>query len=145
MDTHVVLSGSEKSAPRAKKFSGLDGNEIIQVTLRLHPPIDAPDADRLIAARRRCARENYETIFGVRAEAVAAVEKFARKFNLSVVDKKVSARTVTLSGSVQHMQEAFFRWFSPTTSTPMAPHLEVGPVRSKYRPSSKALSKVYSA
>src|ERR1700735_3040542 len=107
MSAHVVLSGSEKSAPRAKKFSGLDGNEIIQVTLRLSPPIDAPDSDSLIAARRLCSRENYEAIFGARAEAFAAVERFARRFNLSVVEKRAAARIVKLSGSVQHMQEAF--------------------------------------
>jgi len=107
MDPYVILRGSEKRAPLAKKCCLMDSRELVQVTLKLQHPVEAPDRACLIAAGKRYSREEYESIFGARALSFLAVERFARSFNLTVVERNAAHRTVKLTGTVQHMQEAF--------------------------------------
>ena len=112
----VALEGSERSLPQQATDKGpVDPNQKAEVTIVLRSR--TPDSEmghmlRKIAAqpigrRQYLTREELGDIRGAESSDVARVEQFAAAHHLTVTRLDRAARTVSVEGSLKHLQQAF--------------------------------------
>ena len=102
--SHVPLPGSQKAAPMASAIDTLNPNEVMTVTIRVRRKKSIESA---LKSGKHISHEAYEKNYGAAAADLAAVEDFAGVYQLSVVGSSVARRSVVLTGTVKHFEEAF--------------------------------------
>lgn len=109
------MKSSFRSRPQgATRIGPADGNEMIEVTVRLRRgsepsefPTDIELGAGLPASRTYLTREEFAAKHGARAADVAAIRSFADANALEVASVDAARRTVMLSGTVAAFSAAF--------------------------------------
>jgi kumamolisin len=116
--TRTIIDGSEKSIlRRAKPIGRVDPEQRIEITVLLRPKTRLlPKAlakrvmqlgGKLPAQRKYLSREDLAGLHGADPADVAAVEAFALKHNLTIVQAHLGHRTVRLAGKIVDLTKAF--------------------------------------
>ena len=110
----VTLPGSHRApVPGASEVQPVGAQEIIQVTVivRRRPDGAPPSLDEFgftgPGAVNYHPREEFAALYGADPADIAAVEDFAREYDLQVLDQSIARRSVLLSGTAANMQKAF--------------------------------------
>ena len=106
----IPLAGSERTPMfGARVLGNADPNEIIDVTIRLHPGSTKKAVRQSITPSpgQHLSREAYESAFGADIEDINKIEEFAHENNLTVVEADAGRRAVILRGSVKNFASAF--------------------------------------
>ena len=100
-ERHLPLADSDKlPVRRARRLGPVAPDELVDVTVLLRGRSWALDAPRL-------TREEFASQYGARPDDVAAVEAFAARHELAVLETSVAKRTVKLAGTVEQVSKAF--------------------------------------
>ena len=105
----VPIPGSELK-PRAgeRLVAPVASSEQVALTILLRKPGSAPSQEQLLSGRyERKSREEAERALTADAADIAAVQKFADDFGLSIVEENPEARRIRVAGNAQHMADAF--------------------------------------
>jgi kumamolisin len=100
----VLVAGSDKAAPSGDAMDTRNPNESMSVTVQIRRK---KSLDRALESGERLSAADYEKNYGARASDLAAVAKFARLHQLSVVESSASRRSVILRGTVKNFEDAF--------------------------------------
>ena len=107
-DTRVILPGSEKPTPSAKKSKAVSPDESVEVTVRIRRKKSIDEAlAELQQTGKTYTREEYEQEFGLNDADVQKVEDFAADHELSVMHTSYSRRSMILRGTAENMSKAF--------------------------------------
>jgi kumamolisin len=105
-EERVLVQGSERQAPAGAVSVGPAApDQSVQVTVVVRPRAQAPDPSN--AGGATLSREEFAQRYGAAPEDVAAIERFASSFGLTVVAADLSRRSVVLSGTVKTVSAAF--------------------------------------
>jgi kumamolisin len=106
------LKGSERQpVPGAKSVGKSDPKERLEVTVIVRRRA-ADDLQKKVkelnrGGRSRISRDEFAKTYGAAPADFAAVKKFAEKHGLAVVQEDAPRRSVVLSGTVAHFNDAF--------------------------------------
>jgi len=110
----VTLAGSERATlPGAHLKGAADPQERIEVTVLLRPVSTTTPATMERSGhgkpheRQYLSREEFAAAHGADPAEVAKIDAFAHEHGLDITQTNLAARTVTLSGTVQALSEAF--------------------------------------
>jgi len=110
----IALAGSERVAvPAARRISGADPSQRIQVTVIVRRRARQDFQQRVAAlasgkhAGGYLTRAQFAERYGAAASDLAAVRAFAQSYELTVLEEHAARRTVLLSGSVAQFSRAF--------------------------------------
>jgi kumamolisin len=107
----VDLPGSTKVPYRdARAVAPAASDERLEVTLRIRPKTALPEQNMLklsSAPVQQLTHDEYEETYGATAKDLASIGKFAKEYNLNVVQQSAARRTVILAGTVKDMNNAF--------------------------------------
>ena len=105
-EERVLVPGSERDAPPAAVSSGAaPSDHTVELTIIVRPrtPVpDAPDTGDAVMTR-----EEFAQRYGAAAEDVAAVERFASAYGMTVQSTDAARRSIIVSGTVQNVCAAF--------------------------------------
>ena len=106
------LKGSERQpVPGAKSVGKSDPKERLEVTVIVRRQA-ADDLQKKVkelnrGGRSHISRDEFAKTYGAAPADFAAVKKFAEKHRLAVVQEDAARRSVVLSGTVAHFNDAF--------------------------------------
>ena len=110
----VTVAGSERAVLHGARLVGpANPQERIEITLLLKPgsslALPAVEGTESLRPREQThlSREEFETKHGASPEDVAKIDAFAHEHGIDVGEVHLAGRTVTLSGTVRAMSEAF--------------------------------------
>jgi kumamolisin len=107
----VPLRGSErKPLEGARVVAPAPASERLQVTVRIRPKTPLPGAAAWEAGsglQQPISHEQYEAAYGADPKDLTAVEEFARRKGLNVVEASIPRRLVILDGTVDAYSKAF--------------------------------------
>jgi kumamolisin len=105
-ERRLTVPGSDrKPLPGANRVAAIKEDEIIHVTVILRrrqkpaPPVPG--------GLKHESREQYEVVHGASASDLAAVERFAHEYGLTVSERHPERRSIKVSGTADAMQRAF--------------------------------------
>jgi kumamolisin len=105
-EERVLVQGSERQAPAGAVSVGPAApDQPIQVTIVVRPRAKPPDPAS--TAGVALSREEFAQRYGAAPDDVAAVERFASSFGLTVVAADLNRRSVVVSGTVKTVSAAF--------------------------------------
>ena len=112
---YVRLEGSERQpSPTARFLAPSPAEETFQISVvvRRRPDgVPTPDFDYFLKAppheRQRLPEEDFAAKYGASPADIALVVKFAYEHGLKIEQTHLASRTVTISGTVAQMNEAF--------------------------------------
>ncbi len=106
---HVLLRGSEKPAPKAKKVSKIRKSELINITVKLRPKEMLPDlTDPAIYEKfTPVTHDEFAQKYGSSEADIEIIKAFAHQAGLSVVKTEPDKRTLELRGTIAQMEKAF--------------------------------------
>jgi kumamolisin len=105
----VILKGSTRQAPKAKKKGSADKSAIINITVKLRAGEELPDLldPKVYASFQPITREEFAKKYGSRSGDVRIVHEFAHRSGLTIVKTEPEKRTIELSGSIGQIQKIF--------------------------------------
>ncbi|CAH0165126.1 Pseudomonalisin [Massilia sp. Bi118] len=106
----VKLPGSMPApVADAQSIGPVPADERFQITVMLRPRADLPlhAVQAELARRRYLTREQYAASHGASGEDMDAVEAFARKAGMAVIERRPAARSIVLSGTAAQVGAAF--------------------------------------
>lgn len=110
----IPLAGSERAAaPQAVAVEDVDPDKQIEITVRVRPrqPTDSLSVEEmgnlLPSERSHYSRAEMSDNFGADPADLAAVEAYARRNGLEVVESSAARRSVILSGTIAALTKAF--------------------------------------
>src|SRR5271163_2495355 len=106
------LKGSERQpVPGAKSVGKSDPKERLEVTVivrrRAADDLQKKVKELVKGGRSHISRDEFAKTYGAAPADFAAVKKFAEKHGLAVVQEDAARRSVVLSGTVAHFNDAF--------------------------------------
>jgi kumamolisin len=103
VERRAAVRGSERSLENARIVGTPSSSDHVEVSvvLRRRAPLELQEP------LERLAREAFEARYGADPADVARVEAFAARYDLTVAAVDLARRTITLSGTVAAMNEAF--------------------------------------
>ncbi|HXB44223.1 MAG TPA: S53 family peptidase, partial [Puia sp.] len=106
---HVVLAGSEKPAPVAKKLSKTDGKELMNISIKLRPKQALPDLLDPAVFREftPITQQELTDKYGSSDTDIKIVHSFAHHAGLSIVKTDAGKKTIELRGTASQMEDAF--------------------------------------
>lgn len=108
-DQRTTLPGSMREAPpkHCRAIGPVAPKERITVTVVLRRKGGEPSLPQTGAGARYLSRERFAELHGADPKDIKLVEEFAKKYDLSVVEKSAAKRRVMLSGTASAMANAF--------------------------------------
>lgn len=88
---YVPLKGSEKPTLREAQIDTTTSNEVVDVTIRIQRK---SSIEKALGEGKLLSREEYANEFGASDEDISAVEDFANKHHLTVVESNKALRSV---------------------------------------------------
>jgi kumamolisin len=100
----VAVRGSEKKAPVDSSVIGVaDPNDGVTVTVMVRRKTEELPGPK----ERPISRDKFAELYGADPADVEQVEQFATEYDLTVGDVDLARRSITVSGTVANMNEAF--------------------------------------
>jgi kumamolisin len=115
MVKRIQIPGSERSAlPKAKKIGPAKLDNEITVTVYIRRGSGKADLIEMMKNMAEqpfslpyLSRSEFAEQYGIEADAVKRVEKFAREYNLEVKETNTASGTILLCGTVENFNKAF--------------------------------------
>ena len=106
---HVLLKGSEKLLPKAKKLAKINKDELIDITIKLRAKKALPNLlDPAIYKNfKPITQQELSSVYGSSDADIKTVHAFAHHMGLSIVKTEVGKKTMQLRGSIKQMEAAF--------------------------------------
>ena len=106
---HVLLPGTERPAPKAKKMAKIDKAELINITVKLRPKEPLPDLlnPQVYEQFTPLSHETFARQYGPSEADTDIVKAFAHSAGLSIVKTEPNKRTLELRGTISQMEKAF--------------------------------------
>jgi len=101
---YVELVGSEKPMIMDKAAGLTDAHQVISVTIRTRRK---KSIEAALKAGKQIDHDTYEKLYGTTAEDFDAIEVFAQKYHLTIVERSSARRTVVVMGRINDFEEAF--------------------------------------
>ena len=100
----VAVRGSERIAPQDSNVVGVaDPNDDVSVTI----VVRRKNEELPVPGSRPISHHKFAELYGAAAADVEQIEQFAAEYDLTVGQVDLSRRSITLSGAVADMNEAF--------------------------------------
>jgi kumamolisin len=108
----IPIPGSNKEpVPNSRVIAAAPKDDRLEVTVRLRPRTPLPDAKDMLRASASpmpvMSHEEFEARHGTTEKDFAAIRKFAKAHNLTVVRESSARRTAILGGTVEDFNAAF--------------------------------------
>src|ERR1022692_3623670 len=106
---HVVLKGSGKTAPKAKKLAKANRKELMNITVKIRPKQALPDLlDPAVFKKfTPITQQELADKYGLSDGDIKMVHSFAHHSGLSIVKTDAGKKTIELRGTVKQMEDAF--------------------------------------
>jgi kumamolisin len=105
----VVLQGSTRQSPNAKRKGNADKSDFINITVKLRPGEALPDLldPKVYASFHPISRDEFAKKYGSSSVDIRIIHEFAHRSGLTVVKTEPEKRTVELRGSIGQIQKIF--------------------------------------
>lgn len=100
----IKLQGTFKPLAENQKFTDLNKEENITVTIRLRRKKELPNA---LPAGQLITRENYETEYGTSQKDIEEVLAFTQSHSLTTVEVNPARRSIIVQGTISNFESAF--------------------------------------
>lgn len=107
--THVILKGSQRTAPKGKSLKGINKEELMNITVKLKGMNNLPDLlnTSVYKTFKPLTHEEYAEKYSASVDDLNLVTEFAHHAGLSIVKTEANKRTIELRGTIAQMENAF--------------------------------------